>query len=253
MLKIDLEKGNVTVTEDGSERVLEIGSEEAFELISNAWLRSGWDAKYVYSFTWMGRPIIQLPEDMIRVQEAIYSVKPDILIETGVAHGGSLVFYASLFKSMGRGKVIGIDVDIRSHNREALEAHELIDHISLIQGSSIDARVVGEVNEMINANDKVMVILDSNHTRDHVRKELELYGQFVTSGSYIVATDGIMSKLRGAPRTKEDWDWNNPCTAVSDFLESHPEFENVPMAYPFNEGTVKHRVTYWPEGWLRRI
>src|SRR5205809_7712159 len=119
MIKIDLANGILIIEEGNTERTVELGSAEGFRIVSDIWLRSGWDAKYVYSFSWMGRPIIQLPEDLIRIQEVIYGVKPDLIIETGIAHGGSLIFYASLCKAMGRGRVIGLDIEIRPENRMA--------------------------------------------------------------------------------------------------------------------------------------
>ena len=161
--------------------------------ISDIWLRAGWDNKYVYSFTWMGRPIIQLPEDMIRLQEVIYEVRPDVIVETGVAHGGSLVFYASLCKAMGRGRVIGVDVEIRPHNRAAIEAHALFPLITLIEGSSIEPQIVEEVKSLIKPDEKTMVVLDSNHEKQHVLAELRAYSPIVSVGSYIVAMDGICS------------------------------------------------------------
>lgn len=252
MLKIDLEKGLVAIQTGDAERTIPIGSQEAFELISKAWVRSGWDGKYVYSFSWMGRPIIQLPDDVMRVQEAIYSVKPDVVVETGVAHGGSLILYATLFRAMGRGRAIGVDIEIRPHNRASIEAHELSDLISLVEGSSTAPEVVERVRGMIRPGERVMVILDSNHSRDHVRSELEAYGPLVTGGSYIVATDGIMGDLVNAPRSQSDWIWNNPRVAAEEFVSTHPEFENAPPVFPFNEGTLNHRVTYWPGAWLRR-
>ena len=251
-MKIDLEKGLVVIQSGDAERTIPIGSPEAFELISEAWVRSGWDGKYVYSFSWMGRPIIQLPDDVIRIQEAIYAVKPDVIVETGVAHGGSLILYASLFRAMGRGRVIGIDIEIRPHNRAAIEAHELSDLISLVEGSSTAPGVVKQVHSMIHPSERVMVILDSNHSRDHVRSELEAYGPLVSEGSYIVATDGIMGDLVNAPRSQPDWAWNNPRIAAEQFIVAHPEFEDAPPALPFNEGMLNHRVTYWPGAWLRR-
>jgi len=252
MLKIDIERGLVVVPEGDVERTIPIGSPEAFGLISRAWLRSGWDGKYVYSFSWMGRPIIQLPDDVMRIQEAIYAVKPDVVVETGVAHGGSLILYASLFRGMGRGRVVGVDIEIRPHNRQAVESHELSDLISLVEGSSTAPEVVAQVRALVRPGERVMVVLDSNHSRDHVRGELEAYGPLVTSGSYIVATDGIMGDLVNAPRSQPDWGWNNPRVAAEEFLGAHPEFEDAPPAFPFNEGTLNHRVTYWPGAWLRR-
>ena len=228
-------------------------SPEAFAFISQAWLRAGWDAKYVYSFTWMGRPMIQLPEDMIRLQELIYSVKPDVIIETGVAHGGSLVFYASLMKAIERGRVIGIDIDIRPHNRAAIEQHELSPLITLIEGSSVDESVVARVSSQIGSNDKVMVFLDSDHSKNHVLAELNAYAPLVTKDSYIVAMDGIMGQLTGAPRTKPDWSWNNPREAAREFVSQHADFALVEPPFPFNESAVTQRITYWPDGIIKRV
>lgn len=238
--------------EHGRQSELHIGSPEAFQVLSRLWLRSGWDAKYVYSFSWMGRPIIQLPEDMMRIQEVIYRVKPDVLIETGVAHGGSLIFYASLFKAMGKGRVIGVDIEIRPHNRKAIEAHEMFDHITLVEGSSVDSSVIREVSK-IKTDELGMVILDSNHTRAHVLAELRAYAQFVAIDSYIVACDGIMQEMVGAPRTHPEWVTDNPQSAVKDFLAERDDFVLEEPAFPFNEGQISERVTYWPKAFLRRI
>jgi cephalosporin hydroxylase len=243
----------ISFTEDETERTFGIGTPEAFKLLSELWIRSGWDTKYVYSFTWMGRPIIQLPEDMIRIQEIIYRVKPDVLIETGIAHGGSLVFYASLFKAMGKGRVVGIDIDIRSHNRKAVELHEMYERITMIEGSSIDDNIVELVHGNIKSSERCLVVLDSNHTRKHVLAELEAYSEFVAIGSYIVACDGIMKKLVGAPRTKPDWFTDNPQSAVKDFLVARDNFVLEEPVFPFNEGQITERVTYWPNAFLKRI
>src|SRR5690606_19131155 len=147
------------------------------------------DNKYVYGFSWMGRPIIQLPEDMIRIQEVVYRLKPDVIVETGVAHGGSLIFYASLCKAMERGRVIGIDIEIRPHNRKAIEAHELAGFITLVEGSSTDPAIVQEVKSLVAPGETAIVILDSNHSKQHVLDELEAYADLVSVGSYIVACD----------------------------------------------------------------
>lgn len=253
MIHIDLEEGWVSEDGNAGEMRYSLASPDGFALVSKAWLRAGWDAKYVYSFTWMGRPIIQLPEDMLRIQEVIYADRPTLIVETGVAHGGSLVFYASLLKAMGvPGRVVGVDIDIRRHNREAIEAHELSPFITLLEGSSISPEIVGQVHALIGAQDRVMVILDSNHSKAHVQAELEAYGPLVSIGSYIVATDGIMQWLGDAPRTKPDWTWNNPREAAVAFLKAHPEFELAVPRPPFNEGAVVEPVTYWPNAWLRR-
>lgn len=251
-ISIDTELSQVVILENGKERLLPFGCEEAFRYVSAAWLRLGWDIKYVYSFTWMGRPIIQLPEDILRIQEAVYRLKPDVIIETGIAHGGSLVLYASLCKVMGQGRVIGVDLEIRSHNRAAIEAHELYPYITLLEGSSTDPQVVATVKSMVRESDKVLVVLDSNHSKAHVLGELEAYGPLVTSGSYIVATDGIMKDLVGAPRSQPDWGWNNPYEAVKEFVATHPEFSIERPPRVFNEGEVIDDVTYWPLAWLVR-
>lgn len=254
VIKIDLENSCVHVSEaDGRERKFALNTQEAFALISKAWLRCGWDTKYVYSFSWMGRPVIQLPEDMVRTQEVIYRVKPDLIIETGVAHGGSLIYYASLCKMMNKGRVVGIDIEIRPHNRKAIESHELYGYIKLIEGSSTSEGVLSKVAEEVRPGEKVLVLLDSNHTREHVLQELRSYSKFVSPGSYIVATDGIMGDLVGAPRSSDDWSWNNPKEAAAQFLKEDACFQLEEPEFPFNEGIIKERVTYWPSAWLKRI
>ena len=253
MIKIDLEKGEVAVETEGRTVSYPLGTAEAFAIISELWLRSGWDTKYVYGFTWLGRPIIQLPEDMIRIQEVIYRVKPDVIIETGVAHGGSLVFYASLCKAMGRGRVIGIDVEIRPHNRKAIEAHELFEYITLVEGSSVDPEVVRTVKSLTLSGETALVVLDSNHTKEHVLGELRAYSELVSVGSYIVACDGIMGNVVGAPRSNPDWGWNNPKVAAEEFARESGDFVIEEPEMPFNEGIIKGRVSYWPGGFLRRI
>ena len=251
-IEIDLD-GDVVVVHDGDgSHKLAMSSAAAFSAISGAWLRCGWDNKYVYGFTWMGRPIIQLPDDMIRIQEVLYRLKPDVLIETGVAHGGSLIFYASLFEAMHHGRVIGVDVDIRPSNRAAIENHELFERITLIEGDSIAPDIVAQVKARVAPGETVIIMLDSNHTKTHVLGELDAYSDLVSPGSYIVAADGIMASLVGAPRSSDDWSWNNPLTAAREFLSRHPEFVMEEPAFPFNEGNVSERVTYWPGGWLRR-
>lgn len=249
-LQFEYDESHGVVRHNGRE--LDLANPEAFELISRAWLRTGWDTKYVYGFSWLGRPVIQLPEDMIRIQEVIYNIKPDVIVETGVAHGGSLIFYASLCSAIGRGRVIGIDIEIRPHNRSAIEEHRLSPLISLVEGSSIDNDIVQSVKDQIGAAETVLVLLDSNHLKDHVLLELEAYSSLVTPGSYIVACDGIMKQVQGAPRTSDDWSWNNPISAVDSFISAHPEFECVEPKWPFNESQLKERVTYWPKAFLRR-
>lgn len=253
VIKIDEARGLVLVEGPDGEIAHPMSSPEAFSLVSRAWLRCGWDAKYVYGFSWMGRPIIQLPDDMVRIQEVIYRIRPDVIVETGVAHGGSLIFYASLCKAMDHGRIVGIDIEIRPHNRSAIEAHELAPMITLLEGSSTDPHIVDQVKALISPGETVLVLLDSNHTKAHVFDELEAYGPMVTAGSYIVATDGIMAQVAGGPRTQPDWTWNNPLSAIDDFAAAHPEFVVEEPAFPFNEGVVTERVTYWPRAYLKRL
>lgn len=248
------EEQNVVIVRDGDSEVRHsLASAEGFDAVSRAWVRAGWDAKYVYSFAWMGRPIIQLPEDMIRLQEVIWDLKPDVLIETGVAHGGSLIFYASLFEAMGKGRVIGIDIEIRQHNRAAIEAHPMNRRIALLEGSSTAPDIVEQVRALVKPGETVLVVLDSNHSKGHVLDELRAYGAMINVGSYIVATDGIMEQVKGAPRTGDDWDWNNPKAAAHAFVAEDPRFIIAEPAFPFNEGVVTKRVTYWPDAFVKRV
>jgi cephalosporin hydroxylase len=252
-ITIDMESGEVRVESATGEDVYAIGSPEAFGAISRAWLRSGWDNKHVYSFTWMGRPIIQLPEDMIRIQEVIYSVRPDVIVETGVAHGGSLIYYASLCKAMGRGCVIGVDIDIRPHNRAAIEEHPLSSLITLIEGSSIDPAIVAKVKAQAASTENALVLLDSCHSKEHVLAELHAYAPLVNPGSYIVAMDGIMEDVVGGRRTQPDWTWNNPRQAALEFVKENLNFRIEEPVFAFNEGNITERVTYWPGAFVKCV
>lgn len=254
-ISIDVENNELSI---GDNNTLNLYTKEAFKIISDIWLKLGWDQKYMYGFTWMGRPIIQLPEDIIRVQETVYAVSPDIIIETGIAHGGSLIFYASLCRSVGKGRVLGIDIDIRSHNRDAIEKHELFDLITLIEGSSIDTDKYNEVSKHINPGESVMVILDSCHDYEHVLKELELYSKLVTVGSYIIATDGSQEYLGDTPRALREypgapgWKDNNPKRAIIDFINNNRDFR-IEEKFPFNEGNIDFRITHWPSAYIKRV
>lgn len=249
---IDTTQKTLTMQSDGIEQTLPLYSKEAFELLSHLWVKVGWNQKYTYTFTWLGRPIIQLPEDMIRAQEVIYRVQPDVIIETGVAHGGSLVYYASLCKLIGKGRVIGVDIEIRPHNRKAIEAHPLFSLITLVEGNSIAPSTVEHVKSLVGPNETVIVILDSCHEKQHVLKELEAYCELVSPGSYVVVTDGIMKDLYDVPRGKPDWTWDNPAAAAIEFLQKHPEFVLEPPEWLFNESMLSESVTHWPSAWLKR-
>jgi len=232
---------------------MELYSNEAFELISQLWLKVGWNQKYTYTFTWLGRPVIQLPEDLLRIQEVIFRLKPDVIIETGVAHGGSAVFYATLLRAIGKGRVIGVDILIKPDNRRAIESHELAELITLVEGSSTDTATVSSVRSLVSPSESVLVVLDSRHDKAHVLRELELYGPLVTPGSYIVATDGIMRDLADVPRGGgPDWRSNNPADAAKAFVRDHPDFILEAPAWRFNESSLASNVTHWPDAWLRR-
>ena len=251
-LSVDTDARTLVEERDGRTRTLDLYTPEAFELLSLQWLRVGWAEKYSHTFTWLGRPIIQLPEDIVRTQEVIYRVKPDVIIETGVAHGGSLVFYASLCKILGKGRVIGVDIDIRFHNREAIEAHELAPYITLVRGSSTAPDIVKRVHDLVTPGERAFVVLDSNHAKNHVQDELAAYHDLVAPGSYIVAADGIMKDLHDVRRGKPDWTWNHPMAAAADFAAAHPEFVLEQPPWLFSESRLKTNVTYWPGAWLRR-
>jgi cephalosporin hydroxylase len=250
---VDTTRMTLEITRDGNVETVDLYSPSSFRVLSDLWLTVGWSLKYSYQFTWLGRPIIQMPEDMIRIQELVCLLRPDVIVETGVAHGGGQVFFASLCKLLGKGRVIGVDIEIRRHNRAALEAHELSPLITLIEGSSVDPGVIRAVRAAVRPAEVVLVILDSNHTKAHVLDELEAYAPLVSIGSYIIAADGIMEHLGSAPRANPEWAWDNPKRAVAEFLGHHPEFRPVPPPRPFDESLVQEPVTYWPEGYLRRV
>ena len=252
-LTLDTDARTLAVEDEGGPRVLDLYSRAAFEELSRQWVRVGWNQKYQYTFSWMGRPVIQLPEDMVRMQEVIHRVRPDVIIETGVAHGGSLIFYSSLCKAMEHGRVVGIDIEIRPHNRAAIETHPLFDRITLLEGSSTAPDIVAQVKALVKPSETVLVILDSNHSYDHVMAELETYADLVTPGSYIVATDGIMYDLADVPRGDARWGSDNPTWAARDFAAHHPKFVVEQPVWPFNESELAQNITHWPGAWLRRL
>lgn len=203
--------------------------------------------KYSYNFTWMGRPIIQYPQDMVAMQELIWEIQPDILIETGIAHGGSLIFYASIMELIGKGEVLGIDIDIRKHNKAAIEAHPMAKRISMIQGSAVDDNIAAEVAKLAAGKAVVMVCLDSNHTHEHVLRELELYAPLVTKGSYCVVFDTIVEDM---PKAMYDRPWDvgdNPKTAVWEYLKIHSEFEIDKQV------DNKLLISVAPDGYLKKV
>jgi cephalosporin hydroxylase len=252
-ISVDTDNAVVALEDADGSRTVDLYSPEGFAAVSRLWVTTGWGVKYTYGCSWMGRPILPLPEDMVVIQEVLYRVRPDVVIETGVAHGGSLVFYASLFAAMGHGRVIGIDIEVRPHNRTAIEEHPLSHLITLVEGSSVDSSTVDQVASLVQPGETVLVLLDSNHTRDHVLAELDAYAPMVTPGSYIVSTDGVMEWLEGVPGAGESYPTDNPKRAVEAWLPNHPEFElEEPPPFVFNESGITDRVTHWPTAYLRR-
>jgi len=249
--------------QERKERLNAYAQDKSFQQLSRQWLQESMSKKYVYNYDWLGRPIIQYPQDMVAIQELVWRVRPDLIIETGIAHGGSLILSASMLAMLdmcdaieageildprkSRRKVIGLDIDIREHNRAAIEAHPMASRIQMFQGSSIDPAVVQQVRAAAQGYGKVMVFLDSMHTHSHVVGELDAYATLVTPGSYCVVFDTFVDDM--PPRFFADRPWdvgNNPKTAVKAWLPRHPEFEV--------DGDMEQRlqVTVAPHGFLRR-
>jgi len=212
---------------------------------------------YSYHFEWLGRPIIQYPQDIVQFQEIVWQTKPDLIIETGIAHGGSLVLSASMLAlldmsspppSQKKRMVLGIDIDIRKHNREAIEAHPFVNKIKMIEGSSIDENLIKEVRDFAKDFKSIMVCLDSNHTHDHVLKELELYAPLTSVGNYCIVWDTIVENMPEDSTPDRPWGKdNNPKTAVWEYLKNHKEFEI--------DKNIQNKllITAAPDGFLKRI
>jgi len=204
--------------------------------------------KYTYHFSWLGRPIIQVPQDIIAIQEIIWKVKPELILETGIAHGGSLIFSSSMLELIGKGKVVGIDIDIRHHNKNAIQKHPLYKRIIMIQGSSIEKNTISKVKKFTKGKKKIIVILDSSHTHDHVLKELQLYSPFVKKGSYLIVLDTAIEDMPKNSFKNRPWDKkNNPKTAVREFLKTNNRFE-IDKDYD-----DKLLITSAPKGYLKCI
>lgn len=234
--------------DERKERIHSNGSNESLQKAAGLFNVESNKAQYSYNFSWMGRPIIQYPQDMIAMQELIWEIKPDLIIETGIAHGGSLIFYASLLELIGNGEVLGIDIDIRDHNRKEIEAHPMYKRIRMIQGSSVDETIVKEVKKAAAGKSRVLVCLDSNHTHEHVLRELMFYAPFVTKGSYLVVFDTIVEDLPDNYLPGRAWSrGDNPKTAVYEFLKTNPQFEID------RSMDNKLLISVAPEGYLKRV
>lgn len=231
-----------------SENIRNLGNDLHLIKLGHEFVHETSKHKYSYNFSWMGRPIIAFPQDMIAMQEIIWEVKPDLIVETGVAHGGSIIYYASLLELLGNdGLVVGIDIDIRSHNRELIEAHPMFRRIKLVEGSSISSEVVEKVKEMAASRKKIMICLDSNHTHEHVLEELKLYAPLTTVGSYCVVFDTIVEDMPDEVHLNRPWGkGNNPKTAIWEYLKTHNEFV-------IDSIDNKLLITVAPSGFLKRI
>lgn len=245
------------------DRIRQLGRDVDLQAFSRIWIREITPHKWAYNFSWMGRPAIQFPNDAWAMQELIWQIKPDLIIETGIAHGGSLIFSASMLAQLdiceaieagvsfnpreSRRKVLGIDIDIRAHNRAAIEAHPMATRIQMIQGSSIAPDTVAQVHAIAADHSRVLVCLDSNHTHDHVLAELEAFAPLVNPGSYCVVFDTIIEDMPESMFPDRPWGpGNNPKTAVREYLKTHPEFE-IDQGIPH-----KLLITVAPDGFLRR-
>ena len=219
------------------------------QALTRIWLREIARHKYAYNFSWMDRPIIQFPQDMIAMQEIIWKVQPELVIETGIAHGGSLVYYASLLEIVGGdGYVLGIDIDIRAHNRVAIETHPMFKRIRLIEGSSVSDEVATQVAEQCRNKKSVLVVLDSNHMHEHVLEELKIYAQHVTRDSYIVVFDTLLEDMPGDLVQDRPWGpGNNPKTAVREFLSGTDKFVID------KDIDSKLLISAAPDGYLKRV
>lgn len=246
-----------------ADRIVAIQGNEEFKRSASDFLRKSVEPKYSYNYFWMGRPIIQYPQDMVAMQEIIWETRPDLIIETGIAHGGSLILSASMLAlldmtdAMEAGvsfdprasnrRVLGIDIDIRAHNRTAIEAHPMASRIQMIQGSSIDQSVIDEVHRIAKPFKRVLVCLDSNHTHDHVLAELEAYAPLTSVGSYCVVFDTLIEDMPEDAYPDRSWGpGDNPKTAVWKYLETHPELE-IDRAID-----QKLMITVAPDGFLKR-
>jgi len=226
-----------------------MGADQSFIETTREWFKKASRHEYSYHFEWLGRPVIQFPQDMMALQEVIFAVKPDLVIETGVARGGSLIYTASLLELLGGDrKVLGIELELRDHNRQAILEHPMSRRINLIDGSSIAEEVVGKVKRIASNYDRILVCLDSDHTHSHVLGELEAYSSLVSVGSYLVVFDTIIEFMPPEFSIGKRWSpGNNAMTAVRAFLEDHPEFQIDERIHN------KLSVTVAPYGWLKRI
>lgn len=234
--------------DEKKKNIAALGRSKKAKKLALDFIHATYPYKYSFHFNWLGRPIIQYPQDIVAMQEIVWKVRPDLIIETGIAHGGSLIFYASLLKMFGKGRVVGIDIDIRKHNRKLIEDHLLCKRVTMIEGSSVDPKVLSRVEKIAKKHKKVLVALDSSHAHDHVLKELQAYSPFVSRGSYLVVFDTLVEQMPRGSFPDRPWDkGSNPATAVHMFLKKNKNFA-------IDRGIEnKLIITAAPGGYLKRI
>lgn len=250
--------------QERKDRLAEFGRDESFKKLALDWVAASMGRKYIYNFEWMGRPIIQYPEDIMSVQELVWQTRPDVIVETGIAHGGSIILSASMLALLDycdaleagtmldpakpKRKVVAVDIDIREHNRNLIESHPMANRLTMIQGSSVDPKIVEEVKSHVDDAKSVLVFLDSMHTHDHVLAELEAFAPMVTKGSYCVVFDTIVEDLPKGYFGDRPWDpGNSPKSALLQYLKSHSEFEIDSDLHS------KLMITAVPHGHLKRV
>jgi len=251
-ITVDTQAQTLQYNSKGKKASVPLYSKEALLLLTKVWTKVEWNENHWQSLSWMGVPVWQLPEDMIRLQEVVFQVQPDIIIETGVHQGGSAVFFASLCQLQGKGRVISVDITIPNAVYASIQSHLLGDRITLIEGDSTSDSVLHQVRELVGGAETVMVFLDSCHTKEHVFRELQLYHPFVSVGSYIVATDGIMEHLWDTPNGDASWKDNHPAAAAREFVKYTDKFVMERPKALVNDEMVIENLTYWPDAWLRR-
>lgn len=238
-------KGYETHLVDETGREIDPYCDEGYSRLAELWTKATVQHKLMYEISWLGIPIIQYPSDIIMMQELIWKIRPEVIVETGFAHGGSAIFYSSMLELLGRGKVISVEVEIRKYNEVAIAGHPLSHRLQQIVGSSVDPDVFRQVKQCVGKNKKVLVALDSNHSYEHVLQELQLYSTLVSDGSYIVAMDGLQRFVTDIPRGNPEWAEDNPHCAIHEFLEKYPDWEIDPH---YN----RLMITSNPDAFLRR-
>ena len=250
---IDTAERSIRVSAPAGESVCPLYSREGFEILSRQWIDVGWNLDHWRGFSWLGFQLQQLPEDVLRLQEIVCRLKPEVIVETGVFNGGSSIFFASLCQLNGNGRVVSVELQVRPGLRDTLAAHPLGGHITLVEGDSSSPKVFERVAALASGAGPVLVFLDSDHHKAHVAAELELYSRLVTPGSYIVAADGIMRVLADTPKGDASWVEDNPAAAAREFAAAHPEFILERPAPLFATEADNGELTYFPDAWLRRL